>query len=57
VRATSSIQDAHNLRCDAKYCSRDKAYVLANDGEEVPESLQSSSDGELTQNTCTMKSL
>lgn len=56
VQQSFAIQDADNLRCDAKYGCGDKAYVLANGGE-VTESLRSPNDIELTQIEYTLKSL
>jgi hypothetical protein len=56
VQQSFAIQDADNLRCDAKYGCGDKAYILANGGE-VLENLQPSNGVELTQIEYSLKSL
>jgi UDP-glucose:glycoprotein glucosyltransferase len=56
VQQSFAIQDADNLRCDAKYGCGDKAHILANGGE-VPEGLQSTGDIDLTQIEYSLKSL
>ncbi|KAL3801369.1 hypothetical protein HJC23_006979 [Cyclotella cryptica] len=53
-----AVQDADNLRCDARYGCGDEAYLLAKAGGEVPEgSLAPNGRIELTQMEYTLKSL
>ncbi|KAL7520848.1 hypothetical protein ACHAWX_005549 [Stephanocyclus meneghinianus] len=53
-----SVQDADNLRCDARYGCGDEAYLLANAGGEIPEGTQAPNGRiELTHMEYTLKSL
>lgn len=56
VQQHFAVQDADNLRCDAKYGCADEAYILANNGGKLPDDSQGGGI-ELTQIEYTLKSL
>jgi UDP-glucose:glycoprotein glucosyltransferase len=58
VQQSFAVQDADNLRCDAKYGCGDEAYILTKNGREMPKDFNPSPGGvELTQIEYTLKSL